>query len=91
MQPLRPDHDVVAHKLEVLGGHCEADGRDPAEIEKTILFGTDPLPDTDAFFTAMEAYTALGVEMVVIAAAAPDPAGWVEQVSERVLPVLRDL
>jgi F420-dependent oxidoreductase-like protein len=86
-----PDHAFVAQRLEVLRGHCDAVGRDPAEVEKTILHGSDPLADIDGFCSAMEAYAALGVEMVVVSAVAPDPAGWVEQVSERVLPVLSDL
>jgi alkanesulfonate monooxygenase SsuD/methylene tetrahydromethanopterin reductase-like flavin-dependent oxidoreductase (luciferase family) len=28
--------DVMAHKIEVLGAHCEAEGRDIAEIEFTL-------------------------------------------------------
>ncbi len=32
----------VAHKLDVLKRHCEAEGRDYAEIEKTCLFTLDP-------------------------------------------------
>ena len=45
-----PDPAVVAHKLDVLDGHCEAEGRDPADIEKTIIFGfANPLDDVDAF------------------------------------------
>jgi len=32
----------VAHKLDVLKRHCQAEGRDYAEIEKTCLFTLDP-------------------------------------------------
>ena len=42
------DRDVVAHKLEVLKGHCEAENRDYGSIEKTIIFGRNPLDDVDA-------------------------------------------
>ena len=49
-------HDEVAHKLDVLAGHCETEGRDPAEIERTIIAMTDPLDDVDAFLTEMEGY-----------------------------------
>jgi alkanesulfonate monooxygenase SsuD/methylene tetrahydromethanopterin reductase-like flavin-dependent oxidoreductase (luciferase family) len=28
--------EVLAHKIEVLHGHCEAEGRDPATIEFTL-------------------------------------------------------
>jgi F420-dependent oxidoreductase-like protein len=32
------DNPELPHKLEVLGEHCEREGRDPAEIEKTVLY-----------------------------------------------------
>ena len=34
---------AVAHKLEVLARHCETEGRDPADVTKTILAMQDPL------------------------------------------------
>ena len=34
--------DDLAHKLEVLKEHCEREGRDYDEIEKTVLFNFDP-------------------------------------------------
>ena len=37
---LMPGSDL-AHKLDVLRGHCEAEGRDYDEIEKTVLFNFD--------------------------------------------------
>src|SRR4029077_5180361 len=44
------DPDVVAHKLEVLKGHCEAEGRDYDEIEKTIIYSVvNPATDPDRF------------------------------------------
>ncbi len=48
------ERDVVAHKLEVLKGHCEAEGRDYGEIEKTIIWSAaNPLDDVDAFLTEL--------------------------------------
>ena len=41
------DPATVRHKLEVLQGHCEAIGRDPAEITKTRLGGL-VIADTNA-------------------------------------------
>jgi F420-dependent oxidoreductase-like protein len=32
----------LAHKLDVLRAHCEAEGRDYDEIEKTVIFAFDP-------------------------------------------------
>jgi F420-dependent oxidoreductase-like protein len=75
--------DVVEHKLEVLKGHCETENRDYDSIEKTIIFGADPLTDTDAFITQMEAMAKLGIEQVWISPKVPDPASWVGEVCEK--------
>ena len=37
--------DDLGHKVEVLKEHCEREGRDYAEIEKTVLFNFDPGSD----------------------------------------------
>jgi F420-dependent oxidoreductase-like protein len=84
--------EVVAHKLEVLERHCEAEGRDSAEIERTILIGSmTPTPDVDGFLSSMEAYAALGVAQVWISAPAPDPVGWVESFTAAVVPRLAQM
>jgi F420-dependent oxidoreductase-like protein len=86
-----PDPSVVAHKLEVLDRHCDAESRDPAGIERTIIFGADPLADVDGFLTAMEGYASLGIGQVWVSPGGPDPAGWVADVTERVVPRLSAL
>lgn len=83
--------DVLRHKLDVLAGHCETEGRDPSSIEKTVASGTNPLADTDSFVAAMAEYAALGVDLVGVSPVGPDPAGWVAEVTERVVPRLADL
>jgi F420-dependent oxidoreductase-like protein len=85
------DAAAVAHKIDVLTRHCEAEGRDPAEIEKTIVWGTDPLGDVDAFLSGMEQYAKLGVSKVWLSPNAPDPAGWTAQVTAAVVPRLGEL
>ena len=35
-------NDELEHKLDVLRGHCEREGRDYDDIEKTVMFGIDP-------------------------------------------------
>jgi len=80
--------DQVAHKLEVLDGHCADVGRDPTEIQRTAISGEDPLEDTDGFLRRMEAYAALGIEQVWVTPVAEDPVGHVTGICERVLPRL---
>ena len=42
------DADEIAHKVEVLRGHCDAVGRDPADIEVTAMFRDLPAaPNAD--------------------------------------------
>ena len=84
-------HDEIAHKLDVLARHCETEGRDPAEIERTILAMTNPLDDVDAFLTDMEGYARAGIEKVMLVPMSDDPPGLVRGIGERVLPRLREL
>jgi len=81
----------VRHKLDVLARHCEAEGRDPAGIEKTIITGFDPLDDADAFFADMEEYAGIGIAKVWVGPPGPEPTAWVERVTEKVVPMLREL
>ena len=63
----------------------------PADIERTIIFGSDPLVDIDAFLFDMTAYAALGIGQVWVSPFGPDPARWVEQVCEQFVARLADL
>ncbi|WP_426323356.1 LLM class F420-dependent oxidoreductase [Microbacterium sp. E-13] len=82
--------DAVRAKLEVLARHCEAEGRDPDTIEKTILFSGDVVAEPDAFLREMERYAALGIDHVQLALtpAVSDPAGYVRRAAESVVPRL---
>jgi F420-dependent oxidoreductase-like protein len=77
----------VAHKLNVLRGHCEAEGRDYDTIEKTVLVTRSPLADVDAFVSDVEAYAALGVVEVQTM---PDrhPVEFTREFADRVMPRL---
>ncbi|GAB3601852.1 TIGR03560 family F420-dependent LLM class oxidoreductase [Kineococcus gypseus] len=84
--------DVLARKLQVLDRHCADVGRDPAQVERTVITGTDPLADPDAFLSAMEAYARMGISQVWVSPyGGGDLPGWVARVGERVVPRLRDL
>jgi len=85
------DPGTVAHKLEVLDRHCDDVGRDPAEVTRTVIAGGDPFADD--FVRTMAAYARLGVSQVWVGPGPEvgDPAGWVRDLTEKVLPRLRDL
>jgi F420-dependent oxidoreductase-like protein len=80
----------VAHKLEVLRWHCDAEGRDYDGIQKTVLYVRPILADVDSFVAAAGEYAALGVTEI---ATMPDrhPVEFAEQLAERVLPRLADV
>jgi F420-dependent oxidoreductase-like protein len=66
------DPETVAHKLDVLKGHCEAVGRDYAQIEKTVLgtvsLSADGAGDTTTVKQAAEtsaAYAEIGIDQMI--------------------------
>jgi F420-dependent oxidoreductase-like protein len=80
----------VAHKLDVLRAHCDAEGRDYDAIAKTVLAVRPALADVDEFVATAGEYAKLGVtEMATM----PDrhPVEFAERIAERVLPRLADL
>ena len=80
----------VAHKLDVLRGHCAAEGRDYDTIEKTVRRHRPPLDDVDAFLAEVAEYAALGVTEVQVT---PDrhPVEFTQRIAEEVLPKLADI
>ncbi|MCU1692777.1 MAG: monooxygenase [Frankiales bacterium] len=83
--------DEVRRKVEVLHGHCADAGRDPAEVEVTVVGGWDVLADPDAFLREMEAYAAVGVQTVWTSPRTDDPAGEVSGVVDAVVERLAGL
>jgi F420-dependent oxidoreductase-like protein len=81
----------VAHKIDVLNRHCEAEGRDPAEISKTIIGGLDPVADVDGFLKTMAEYSALGIDQVWAGPPGPGPVEWVTRACTEVVPRLADI
>jgi alkanesulfonate monooxygenase SsuD/methylene tetrahydromethanopterin reductase-like flavin-dependent oxidoreductase (luciferase family) len=79
--------EEIARKLDVLRGHCEAEGRDYDRIQKTVAFPNPVLADVDAFLTDVEAYATLGVVEVQTM---PDrhPVEFAEELASRVIPRL---
>ncbi|MBJ7356039.1 LLM class F420-dependent oxidoreductase [Nocardioides sp.] len=80
--------ETVAHKLEVLRGHCDDQGTDYDRIEKSILGVFDPVGDPDGFLAEMEQYAALGITLVTTVPMTDDPVAWATTVCDGVLPRL---
>jgi len=80
--------EEVRHKLDVLRGHCEDAGRDPDEIEKTMIVRGDPTEDVDGFLAEMAPYAALGISMITLSPPTDDPVAWTSDMCERVVPRL---
>jgi F420-dependent oxidoreductase-like protein len=80
--------EEVAHKVDVLHRHCEAVGRDPAEIQKTVMMLIDPLADLDGFLTSAEQYAKLGFDLIDIMPPTDDTdaVGFANRLGDHVIP-----
>ncbi len=79
----------LAHKLEVLRGHCEALGRDYDEIEKTVMGPVDPGVDgenVDATLEHLRELAALGVTHVQTGVTDGSRTDRLELIGERIIP-----
>jgi F420-dependent oxidoreductase-like protein len=84
--------EAIEHKLDVLKGHCENEGRDYGEIEKTIIFGGNPLDDVDGFLGAMDAIAKLGIDKVWVSNnKIEDPPAWADEVCAQTVTRLGEL
>ena len=84
--------DVVSKKLDVLKGHCENEGRDYAEIEKTIIYSGNPLDDIDGFLAEMDAMAQLGIDKVWVSNnKIEDPPAWADEVCAQTVTRLGEL
>jgi F420-dependent oxidoreductase-like protein len=83
--------EEIKRKLDILRGHCDAVGRDYGSIAKTIIGRVDPEGDVSAFLSDMEQYAALGVSLVEVAPAMPDPARFVTLLGDKVVRPLAEI
>lgn len=84
----------VAHKLDVLRGHCEAVGRDYAEIEKTVMGPIDPGEkgeNIDAVLAQLKQWGELGIQSVQGGVARPWEPGRLELVGKEIVAAAADL
>lgn len=85
--------DALRHKIDVLHRHCEAVGRDPGEIRKTVGYFVDPFENIDGYFRTVEGYAELGVELINAGPfpGNPDPVGFVRRLGDEVIPRLAEI
>jgi F420-dependent oxidoreductase-like protein len=85
--------DVLTHKIDVLTRHCETVGRDVAEIRKTVGFFEDPFENLDGYFSKLERFSELGIDMINTGPVpgTPDPAGFVKRFGDEVMPKLSEI
>jgi F420-dependent oxidoreductase-like protein len=70
--------DDIAHKIEVLRGHCDKLGRDISEIEITALLAVEDDATPDDVVKLAEAYAEAGAHTVMARAVGDDPIGKLE-------------
>jgi F420-dependent oxidoreductase-like protein len=83
----------LAHKLDVLRRHCEAEGRDYDQIEKTCQFRFDPGENgerVDETLRALEQLAGLGIHTVVGWVKGADTIKPLEIIGERIIPAAAD-
>jgi F420-dependent oxidoreductase-like protein len=68
----------AAHKLEVLRGHCENEGRNYDEIEKTTILSVDGSTKRDDFLESLRGMHELGFTVAYIYGKNPEPLETVE-------------
>ncbi|WP_105969682.1 LLM class F420-dependent oxidoreductase [Streptomyces geranii] len=73
--------EEVAHKLDVLRGHCDSVGRPYDDITRTLLYMGGALAenDVDGFVRDIEPYAKFGIETVMLGPVTDEPAAWIEE------------
>jgi alkanesulfonate monooxygenase SsuD/methylene tetrahydromethanopterin reductase-like flavin-dependent oxidoreductase (luciferase family) len=84
--------DQFAHKIDVLRRHCDDLGRDPNEIDISVMY-RDIAPDAtvDDVVRGAEQLARLGVSTLVTGAMGGDPAGWLESTFGPAMDRIKDI
>jgi F420-dependent oxidoreductase-like protein len=82
--------DELPHKLDVLRRHCDAVGRDFADIRLTAGLFTDPFGDVDDYLRNVDQLADLGFDLINVGPLPgnPDPVGFVKRLGDEVIPRL---
>ena len=82
------DAATVAHKVDVLRGHCDDVGRDPGTIEVTALIMVPDDADSNTILREAEALRAAGVDTIVVRSTGSEPSRWLETTWGPIVPHL---
>lgn len=87
------DPGELQHKVDVLHRHCDAVGRDPAEIRKTVGVPADPFAAPNEYLRTVERYAALGIGMINAGPLPgnPDPVGFIRRLGDELIPRLGEI
>ncbi len=87
------DVDELAHKIDVLGRHCDTVGRDPREIRRTVGLFVDPFADTAGFLKTVQRLAELGIELINVGPfpGNPDPVGFIRRLGDEVTPRIAEI
>ncbi|MAU10298.1 MAG: LLM class F420-dependent oxidoreductase [Anaerolineaceae bacterium] len=85
--------DVLTHKLDVLNQHCDAVGRNYADIEKTSLATAyaDDLDTSDKIIALCEELAGIGIEHVIFNMPEPEKLTNVHRLIKEVLPAVSQM
>jgi alkanesulfonate monooxygenase len=67
-----------AHKLDVLRGHCEREGRDYDAIEKTTILGIDPAATKADVLAQLRQARETGFTVAYVSSRDPNPLATVD-------------
>ena len=87
--------DVLKRRNDQLTEYCEAIGRDPATLKRSMFYGVNQSPDddpwasTDAFEEYIGRYAAAGMQEFILQLPPPERFGMVEKIASDILPKLR--
>jgi alkanesulfonate monooxygenase len=76
----------VARKLDVLRGHCESEGRDYDDVEKTTTLMADVSGGPEPLVEQLHALHELGFTAAYVMIPGPDPFGPLDVLAEKVVP-----
>lgn len=87
--------DELRRRNDQLTGYCEAIGRDPASLKRSMFYGVnqsreeDPWASTDAFEDYIGRYAEAGMREFILQPPTPDQFGTVERIATDIMSRLR--